>query len=218
MIEPVPRTNPIILSEMIETAARELNASNLEAALELQKMFNLINEHSKDRIFKRSCCWVKGLNVIEQKNDNYQVSASSIALYMSDCMFKKSVACMMADGTTKDVNDEFIAFDPPELMEQLNGIGYSWVPRKGVYSHADIPKIVAFDALTNSLPMPYETSELVAMQAAAQKYWIDFDRNRPPLQKTVSSFIAERLGLATANRKTDALAGAIRPANAPNER
>lgn len=218
MIESMPRTAPIVLSEMIETAASELTSSNLEAALELQRMFNLIHEHSRNRIFKKTCCWVKGINKIEQKNGNYQVSAASIALYMGDCMFKKSVACMMADGTIKNVSDEFIAFDPPELMEQLNETGYAWVPRKGVYSHADIIKSAALDALTNSLPMPYETPELKAMQAAAQKYWLDFDRNRPPLQKTVSSFIAERLGLAAANRKTDAFAGAIRPADAPNER
>lgn len=64
----------------------------------------------------------------------------------------------------------------------------------------------------------YVTSELEAMNLAACHFWTNFNIERPPLQKTVSAFIAEQLGMAAPNRKTDALAAAIRPSDAPSEK
>jgi hypothetical protein len=64
----------------------------------------------------------------------------------------------------------------------------------------------------------FMTAELDAMRLAAEHFWTSYDINRPHLQKTVSSFIAERLGMESSNRKTDHLAAAIRPDDAPNER
>lgn len=64
----------------------------------------------------------------------------------------------------------------------------------------------------------YVTLELEAMNLAASHFWSNYSKERPPLQKTVSAFIAEKLGMASPNRKTDALAAAIRPSDAPIER
>lgn len=64
----------------------------------------------------------------------------------------------------------------------------------------------------------YVTDELEAMNLAASHFWAKFNIERPPLQKTVSAFIAEQLGMAAPNRKTDALAAAIRPSDAPSEK
>ncbi|MGF6141322.1 hypothetical protein [Pseudomonas laurylsulfatiphila] len=60
------------------------------------------------------------------------------------------------------------------------------------------------------------TFELKAMQLAANHFWVTYEKERPPLQKSVSNFIAEKLGLTGPNRKTDALAAAIRPTDAPD--
>lgn len=60
------------------------------------------------------------------------------------------------------------------------------------------------------LLFPYRTQALQAAQDAATRFWIDYDIERPPLQKAVSQFIAERLGRAK-NRTTDELAAVIRP-------
>ena len=80
---------------------------------------------------------------------------------------------------------------------------------------ADLPTPVSDQGAST---FSFMTAELYAMRLAAEHFWTSYDVNRPHLQKTVSSFIAEKLGMESSNRKTDHLAAAIRPDDAPNER
>lgn len=62
----------------------------------------------------------------------------------------------------------------------------------------------------DGLWFPYKTQALQAAQSAANRFWVDYDTDRPPLQKAISQFIAEQLGKAK-NRTSDELAAVIRP-------
>ncbi len=62
---------------------------------------------------------------------------------------------------------------------------------------------------------PYSTKLLSAMKLAAEHFWTDFDPHRPPLQKQVRAFIAERAGIPN-DRKAAELAGAIKPDSQPD--
>jgi hypothetical protein len=62
---------------------------------------------------------------------------------------------------------------------------------------------------------PYSTKLLSAMKLAAEHFWMDFDADRPPLQKQVRAFIAERAGIPN-DRKAAELAGAIKPDGQPD--
>jgi hypothetical protein len=62
---------------------------------------------------------------------------------------------------------------------------------------------------------PYSTKLLRAMKLAAEHFWMDFDLDRPPLQKQVRAFIAERAGIPN-DRKAAELAGAIKPDGQPD--
>jgi len=62
---------------------------------------------------------------------------------------------------------------------------------------------------------PYSTKLLAAMKLAAEHFWIDFDPHRPPLQKQVRAFIADRAGIPN-DRKAAELAGAIKPDGQPD--
>ncbi|MFJ4154783.1 hypothetical protein ACIPZF_08220 [Pseudomonas sp. NPDC089752] len=208
---------PRILSELIELAAAEMSKSNLVAALELHKMFSHLAESGQDKFFPASVCWVRGPKGANEVNERYRVPRHEISEYMNNCMFQRTLDCVLPDGKREAVKDEFIAFDPASLINELENSGYSWIPRRGVYHHSEIPEEPSETAV-EGLMMPYETPDIMAMHLAANKFWIDFDKTRPPLQKTVSSFIAEQLKLEAPNRKTDALAAAIRPLDAPNER
>jgi hypothetical protein len=61
----------------------------------------------------------------------------------------------------------------------------------------------------------YSTPSIAAMQAAIQKFWLNYHSNshpqQSPTQKQVSNFIADQLGEPIKNRMTDELARAIKP-------
>ena len=59
----------------------------------------------------------------------------------------------------------------------------------------------------------YSTPAIQAMDIAIKEFWLDFDGKKPPTQKQVSNFIAEKIGEPIRNRFTDELARAIKPAN-----
>lgn len=61
-----------------------------------------------------------------------------------------------------------------------------------------------------SLTFPYTTKALEAAQQATIKFWTDYDPERPPLQKSVQSYITER-GIPV--RQAAELASAIKPDN-----
>ncbi|WP_149087674.1 hypothetical protein [Pseudomonas prosekii] len=63
---------------------------------------------------------------------------------------------------------------------------------------------------TGALTFPYTTRALSAAQQATIKFWIEYDPERPPLQKSVQSFISER-GIPV--RQAAELASAIKPDN-----
>jgi len=217
-MNPVAITEPRLLSELIELAANELKKSNLTAAVELHRMFSYLAGNNLDKTFDTSVCWVRGPKNPNDVNDRYVIPASQIAQYMNNCMFQRTVECVMPDGSKESVKDEFVVFSPALLMDELEKVGYAWVAGKGVFGVDELPATVSLPTQSLGFSMPYETKELKAMKAAADKFWTDYDRSRPPLQKTVSAFIADGLGVSAANRKTDALAAAIRPGDAPHER
>ncbi|WP_092278017.1 hypothetical protein [Pseudomonas prosekii] len=72
-----------------------------------------------------------------------------------------------------------------------------------------IPPVID-DPLIESMTFPYATKALEAARQATLKFWIDYDPERPPLQKSVQSFIAER-GIPA--RQAAELASAIKPDN-----
>ncbi|TNF82810.1 hypothetical protein FGE05_10900 [Pseudomonas sp. ICMP22404] len=63
---------------------------------------------------------------------------------------------------------------------------------------------------TGELTFPYTTRALSAAQQATVKFWIGYDPERPPLQKSVQSFISEQ-GIPI--RQAAELASAIKPDN-----
>lgn len=75
---------------------------------------------------------------------------------------------------------------------------------------AQIEEVQAFEITPGSISFPYTTKPLQAASLAASKFWTDYDPDRPPLQKTVQSFIAER-GIPI--RQAAELASAIKPDN-----
>lgn len=207
-----------VLSSFIEAAAQELEKSNLVAALELHKMFIHLSAHDSGSQFDQSICWVRSPKDESEVNKRYRISPLDVADYMNNCMFQRTISCSLPDGSRETVSDEFVMFNSTLLMEKLDSLGYAWVPRRGIYRNEDIPVDPVVSVFVSPLAMPYETQDLRSMQLAASKYWVNYDRNRPPLQKTVSAYIAEQIGLSCANRKTDTLAAAIRPGDAPTER
>ena len=57
----------------------------------------------------------------------------------------------------------------------------------------------------------YSTPAMKAMGAAITVFCLDFDGQKPPTQKQVSNFIAEKIGEPIRNRFTDEMARAIKP-------
>lgn len=74
---------------------------------------------------------------------------------------------------------------------------------------------LAFKTESAGERFPYSTKLLSAMKLAAEHFWMDFDADRPPLQKQVRAFIAERAGIPN-DRKAAELAGAIKPDGQPD--
>ena len=70
----------------------------------------------------------------------------------------------------------------------------------------DLNEAVPVGALT----FPYATKALEAARQATVKFWTEYDPERPPLQKSVQSYIAER-GIPV--RQAAELASAIKPDN-----
>jgi len=97
--------------------------------------------------------------------------------------------------------------DEMEFLEDCEPLTPSPAPSSLLLSNsADAGEVVTAGALT----FPYATRALEAAQQATVKFWIDYDPERPPLQKSVQSFIAER-GIPV--RQAAELASAIKPDN-----
>ncbi|ELF6207559.1 hypothetical protein RNI54_004412 [Pseudomonas putida] len=216
------RGDVISLQEMvIEAGPGELNCSKLEAVMKLHKLFQMIAEHSREEFLPIAACWVSTPKNPEKVHKQYSISIRSIINYFNRCAFPGTVECHRKDGSTENVGDEFIVFQPGPWMEFIQEHGVAWAPGKGAMLVTDIPL-----SLLKGGPepekiahgFPYTNAQLSAMQKAAQHFWVDFDRQRPPLQKTISIYIAELLGLDGPNRTTNTLAAAIRPDDAPTER
>lgn len=217
-----PRSDLISLHDMVSTAGpTELKLSKLESVLKLHKLFHMLSELLIDEWLPVEVCWVSTAKSLGNVHDRYSVSVHSIVKYFSKCIFPGTVACRRMDGAIDEVGDEFIVFSPAIWLDFMEKAGLAWVPMHGAMLINDIPLSLLVggpDPIRSATGFPYPTAEITAMEAAAQHFWVNFDHDRPPLQKTVSSFIAERLGLNGPNRTTNTLAAAIRPADAPNER
>lgn len=58
---------------------------------------------------------------------------------------------------------------------------------------------------------PALTREQIAMNAAVEKFWTDYNPDQPPLQMTVQKFLCEELGRTYPDRRIDGLAFSIKP-------
>lgn len=61
---------------------------------------------------------------------------------------------------------------------------------------------------SDGVVFPYPTRALQAASLAAVRFWVEYDRDRPPLQKTVQGFLTEQ-GIPA--RQAVELASAIKP-------
>jgi len=212
----------ISLQEMVlEGAHRELRCSKLEGIMQIRKLFQMISNFFNEEFFPIEICWVSTPKNPEEVHKQYSVSVRCIIEYLDNCVFPGTIECHRRDSTTEYVGDEFLIFHPARLMDFIQENGVAWVPGKGAMLVTEIPPSLLKggpDPQPIVAGFPYLTSQVDAMQKAAQRFWIDFDRQRPPLQKTISSFIADLLGLDGPNRTTNTLAAAIRPDDVPNER
>ncbi|MNJ44722.1 hypothetical protein D3C77_397870 [compost metagenome] len=68
--------------------------------------------------------------------------------------------------------------------------------------------LVTYEVTPGAVTFPYVTKALHAASAAASTFWVDYDPDRPPLQKTVQSFLVEQ-GIPV--RQAVELASAIKP-------
>lgn len=67
---------------------------------------------------------------------------------------------------------------------------------------------VTYEVTPGAVTFPYATKALHAASAAASTFWVDYDPDRPPLQKTVQSFLVEQ-GIPV--RQAVEIASAIKP-------
>lgn len=215
------RQGVLSLHEMINVGApSELSCSRLEAILHIRRLHALIAARMDQPCFPRDVCWVGTAKSLEEVHERYTVTVAGIISYLDRCASPATVTCIRDDGDTDEVVDEFIVFSPEPWITWLHSLGLAWVPRRGAMPIEDIPPELLEGGLepTAAADFPYTTCQIEAMRKAAALFWVDFDRSRPPLQKTVSSFIAEQLRLDGPNRTTNTLAAAIRPEDVPHER
>ncbi|WP_295471165.1 hypothetical protein [uncultured Pseudomonas sp.] len=217
-----PRSDVVSLQEMVTVSApSELGCSKLESVMHLHKLFKMIAQNFNEKFLPKDSCWVSTPKNPENAHNRYSVSVQSVIEYLNKCVFPGTVECHRKDEITESVGDQFIVFRPSAWIEFIESLGVAWIPGKGASLVSDIPINLLkgspnLEKTTNGFP--YSTRQLNAMKKAAEHFWISFDHQRPPLQKTVSVFIAESLGLDGPNRTTNTLAAAIRPDDAPSER
>ncbi|MDH0646190.1 hypothetical protein N5D48_05300 [Pseudomonas sp. GD03858] len=77
-----------------------------------------------------------------------------------------------------------------------------------LHKHQRVAPVSSRNVDVSGLNFPYSTKQLEAARNAANKYWVDYDPERPPLQKQVASFIAEQ---GVPARQAQELAIAIKP-------
>lgn len=198
---------------IVEGAPAEFSCGKLDAVLHVRKLFQLIADHTESAVLPQQVCWVAG-------SDTTRVSTRDLIDYLDRCDFPSVVMCQRADEQYYQVSDDLITFNPGSLLDYIEPLGLAWVPRHGAMLQKDMPEgiLKGTPDPVSAAAFPYVTDRIEAMRKAAALFWVDYDKQRPPLQKTVSSFIAEQLGMDAPNRTTDTLAAAIRPADAPNER
>lgn len=171
---------PLAIVDMIGSAAAELKKSNLVAAMEVYRVFNILADYENSQAYTSGMMWVSVPSKQGTVNSRYIVTAKLVADYFNNCMFQDFIVCLKADGTFENINPELVMYSPPILMENFQMAGYTWVPRRGVYHIDEIPKNEVTATSESASIFPYRTLELDAMHSAALKFWVDYDTARPP--------------------------------------
>lgn len=242
----VTRRTPLVLCDLVELYAAEVGHSRAAAAYDLERLFSAIDCHllaPSDNLFRPglypspldpSVCWV-GLaaDPLATSND-HRVYARDLAGYFQQRKRgARSPATYVECGegcSRHDASDAAVYFAPEPLARLIEASGHTapaFLLREPAPAEAPTPALAAGAGRKRSASQaapapaqwPYMPPAFAAQLAAYAEFWANWTpEQRPPLQKTVSAFIAERMGLAGITRKTDELANAIRPLEAPTER
>jgi len=108
---------------------------------------------------------------------------------------------------------KYIALIQEKSMSLIQSIHEDIIELKSIAEEAQqlIQETKPYKPTSSESTTPHQTQALTAMEQAIQKYWINYDPNNIPTQKSVSNFIAEQLGKPIRDRFTDELARAIKP-------
>ncbi|QQE88534.1 hypothetical protein [Azotobacter chroococcum] len=237
----VVRRTFAVLCNFINEYSAATGCKSATAACELAGLFRAIHDHlaqTADRcLLAPNVCWAGSTHDLASPCGGYQITPSSLAAYFEQRgRGERRPAEHIECGTEArwhaayPVADDVIVFAPDQLVRLIEASGQR-VPDFLLHdpAPAEVPPPAPAAgagrkrAAHQAAPAPAQWAHLppafAAQCAAYAKFWENWKPGqRPPLQKTVSAFIAERMGLVGPTRKTDEMANVIRPPEAQTER
>jgi hypothetical protein len=153
---------------------------------------------------------------------DYQLTIISKKEFVRWCGYENVNTGLICEPKFFDESIEELKAENQKLKTQIRPQGFQQAPPSKPDNN-NSEKIALLnrkiDQLTEELDLlknnsfPIMTSKLKAALKAQNKFWLSYDENNPPLQKTVKHFIEKELGLNSLKENRDAaeLTRAIQP-------
>jgi hypothetical protein len=152
---------------------------------------------------------------------DYQLTIISKQEFVRWCEYESVDTGLTFEPKGFDESIEALKAENEKLKSQIRPQGFQQAPPSMPNNNSEKIKElnIKTDQLTEELDLlknnsfPIMTSKLKAALRAQNKFWLSYDENNPPLQKTVRHFIEKELGLNSLKDNRDAaeLTRAIQP-------